>query len=112
MRLPQVWACVSSNRKTRKQRRRSPPSLRPSFPASKRYRRDNQWQSQQNRSGLSDIATPDPMQFIAGAENRQKDDTETKRSPVQKRRKEPVIIRFDEKTISQIDHAAAKRGLS
>jgi hypothetical protein len=60
----------------------------------------------------SDVATLDPMQFIEGAENRQKDDAVATSAPVQRRRKEPVIIRFDEQTLSQIDQAAAKRGLS
>jgi hypothetical protein len=64
------------------------------------------------KRAASDAPTPDPMQFIEGAENWQKDDPAVTRAPMQKRRKEPVIIRFDEKTLSQIDQAAAKRGLS
>ncbi len=42
----------------------------------------------------------DPMAFITGAEK------------PEKRRKEPVIIRFDESTLKRVDRAAARRGLS
>ena len=42
----------------------------------------------------------DPMTFITGAER------------PEKRRKEPVIIRFDEPTLKRVDQAAARRGLS
>jgi hypothetical protein len=40
------------------------------------------------------------MAFITGAER------------PEKRRKEPVIIRFDELTLKRVDQAAARRGLS
>jgi hypothetical protein len=42
----------------------------------------------------------DPMAFITGGEK------------PEKRRKEPVIIRFDEITLKRVDQAAARRGLS
>lgn len=42
----------------------------------------------------------DPMAFITGSEK------------PEKRRKEPVIIRFDATTLKRVDQAAAKRGLS
>ena len=32
--------------------------------------------------------------------------------PAKRKRKEPVLIRFDEHTLEQVDRAAAKRGLS
>ena len=57
---------------------------------------------------LSDTAKPDPMDFIQGAE-RQIDEIAQK---LPKRRKEPVIIRFDDEILSRLDQAAAKRGLS
>jgi hypothetical protein len=49
---------------------------------------------------LSDISKPDPMAFIEGA------------GQARRKRKEPVIIRFDDDTLKRVDQAAAKRGLS
>jgi Ribbon-helix-helix protein, copG family len=57
-------------------------------------------------------AKPDPLEFIAGAEKREQASVPQEPTKPQKRRKEPVIIRFDEKTLHQIDQAAEKRGLS
>jgi hypothetical protein len=58
-------------------------------------------------------ALPDPMAFIVGADHHQ---TELQRAPEARegrgKRKEPVIIRFDEDTLRRVDMAAAKRGLS
>ena len=59
-----------------------------------------------NRS-LADVGKPDPMAFIQGAEHSQ-----TEPEPAKRKRKEPVLIRFDEHTLEQVDRAAAKRGLS
>jgi hypothetical protein len=53
----------------------------------------------------SDIGTPDPMAFIEGAGRPQPEQA-------RRRRKEPVIIRFDDDTLKQVDQAANKRGLS
>ncbi len=62
---------------------------------------------------LPEVATPDPMAFIQGAGGREVDPVaEPDHEPVRRRRKEPVIIRFDEKTLEQVDRAAARRGLS
>ena len=60
--------------------------------------------------GLTEIAAPDPMAFIQGADHREPSplQSEKTRPP----RKEPVIIRFDDETLKQIDQAARKRGLS
>ena len=58
---------------------------------------------------LSDAGKPDPMAFIQGAERSQ---TEPGPESVKRKRKEPVIIRFDEHTLEQVDRAAIKRGLS
>ena len=55
---------------------------------------------------------PDPLEFIAGAEREQLASSQPESSKPPKRRKEPVIIRFDEKTLRQTDQAAEKRGLS
>jgi hypothetical protein len=52
----------------------------------------------------SDVAKPDPMTFIEGAE------PQPEQAP--RKRKEPVIIRFDDDTLRRVDQAAAKRGLS
>ena len=53
------------------------------------------------------------MVFIQGAEHSQADPTAyTEPKPSERKRKEPVIIRFDEQTLEQVDRAAAKRGLS
>jgi hypothetical protein len=57
---------------------------------------------------LADVGTPNPMVFIQGAERAQTADPE----PTKRKRKEPVLIRFDEHTLDQVDRAAAKRGLS
>jgi Ribbon-helix-helix protein, copG family len=53
----------------------------------------------------SDIGTPDPMVFIEGAGRPQPEQARRKR-------KEPVIIRFDDDTLKRVDQAATKRGLS
>lgn len=62
---------------------------------------------------LTDIARPDPMEFIQGAGHHQ---TGLPASPINqgegRRRKEAVIIRFDGETLQKVDKAAAKRGLS
>ena len=55
---------------------------------------------------------PDPLDFIAGAEKGEQAPVTHEPAKPPKRRKEPVIIRFDEKTLHQIDQAAEKRGLS
>jgi Ribbon-helix-helix protein, copG family len=62
------------------------------------------------KRGLAEIAQPDPMAFIQGAEHSEPAplDARQTRPP----RKEPVIIRFDDATLKQIDQAARKRGLS
>jgi Ribbon-helix-helix protein, copG family len=63
------------------------------------------------KRGLAEITQPDPMAFIQGAEHREEPsplESEKTRPP----RKEPVIIRFDDETLKQIDQAARKRGLS
>jgi hypothetical protein len=57
-------------------------------------------------------AKPDPLEFIAGAEKGEQAPVTQEPAKPPKRRKEPVIIRFDEKTLHQIDQAAEKRGLS
>jgi predicted DNA binding CopG/RHH family protein len=53
------------------------------------------------KRNLTAVAKSDPMAFILEptAEPRRK-------------RKEPVIIRFDEATLERVDRAAARRGLS
>jgi predicted DNA binding CopG/RHH family protein len=56
-----------------------------------------------------DVGKPDPMVFIQGAEHSQ---TKSDPEPAKRKRKEPVLIRFDEHTLEQVDRAAAKRGLS
>ena len=61
-----------------------------------------------------DIGQPDPMDFIERAAEQQipalsaAELSETSK----RRRKEPVIIRFDDYVLSKLDKAAAKRGLS
>ncbi len=50
---------------------------------------------------------PDPMAFIQAADHPQAEPDAAKR-----KRKEPVIIRFDDDTLKRVDRAAAKRGLS
>jgi hypothetical protein len=65
-----------------------------------------------NRS-LTDVVRPDPMVFIQGAEHSQREPiAHADSKPVERKRKEPVIIRFDGQTLEQVDRAAAKRGLS
>jgi hypothetical protein len=60
-----------------------------------------------------EAAKPDPLAFIQGADHGQAQSNENAVPEPQKRkRKEPVIIRFDENTLELIDRAAAKRGLS
>ena len=61
-----------------------------------------------------DTAKPDPMEFIHGA-GREESDQAIQDDPhpsKRRRRKEPVIIRFDDEILSRLDRAAAKRGLS
>jgi Ribbon-helix-helix protein, copG family len=53
----------------------------------------------------SDSAIPDPMAFIEGA-------GQPEAGEPRRKRKEPVIIRFDDDTLKRVDQAAAKRGLS
>jgi hypothetical protein len=58
-------------------------------------------------------ATPDPMEFIQGVGRETGDQaTADDRQPSKRRRKEPVIIRFDDEILSRLDRGAAKRGLS
>ena len=62
---------------------------------------------------LAEVVKPDPMVFIQGAEHRQVEAVvEPEPEPVRRKRKEPVIIRFDNDTLERVDRAAAKRGLS
>ena len=62
---------------------------------------------------LADAAKPDPMAFIQRAEHSHTNPAaEPDPEPAKRKRKEPVIIRFDEQTLEQVDRAAAKRGLS
>lgn len=61
------------------------------------------------KQGLTDTDKPDPMAFIQGAE-RTSAASQDHAEP--NKRKEPVIIRFDETTLKRVDQAAAKRGLS
>ena len=61
--------------------------------------------AQKPKRSLVDTASSDPMDFIHGADHSQAE-------PVRRKRKEPVIIRFDDDTLEQVDRAAAKRGLS
>jgi hypothetical protein len=58
---------------------------------------------------LTDVGKPDPMAFIQGVEHSQ---TKPDPGPAKRKRKEPVLIRFDAHTLEQVDRAAAKRGLS
>ena len=65
------------------------------------------------RSASDTASSPDPMAFIQGAEHQQAGPaTHTESQAGKARRKEPVIIRFDEETLKRVDKAAAKRGLS
>ena len=57
--------------------------------------------------------TADPMAFIQGAAHHQTDQISSPEGQGGgRKRKEPVIIRFDEETLRKVDRAAAKRGLS
>jgi hypothetical protein len=61
----------------------------------------------------TDVVISDPMAFIQGAEHGQVEPVvEREPEPARRKRKEPVIIRFDDDTLEQVDRAAAKRGLS
>ena len=62
----------------------------------------------------NDLVQPDPMEFIQRAAEQQTPGlSATEISETSKRRrKEPVIIRFDDHVLSRLDKAAAKRGLS
>jgi hypothetical protein len=55
---------------------------------------------------------PDPMEFIHGAGREASDQAapDNSQAASKRRRKEPVIIRFDDEILSQLDRAAAKRG--
>jgi hypothetical protein len=66
------------------------------------------------KRNLTAVATSDPMEFIQGSAHQQADPiVETEPEPARrKRKKEPVIIRFDEGTLERVDRAAARRGLS
>jgi hypothetical protein len=60
-----------------------------------------------------DVASPDPMAFIGGADHQQTGQNPSpKGREAGRKRKEPVVIRFDEDTLRKVDTAAAKRGLS
>ncbi len=62
---------------------------------------------------LAEVVKPDPMAFIEGAEHRQVEPVvEPEPEPARRKRKEPVIIRFDNDTLERVDRAATKRGLS
>jgi hypothetical protein len=61
----------------------------------------------------AEVAQSDPMAFIHGAEHRQVEPEDAPEpEPARRKRKEPVIIRFDEDTLQRVDRSAAKRGLS
>jgi ribbon-helix-helix CopG family protein len=65
------------------------------------------------KRNLTEVVKSDPMAFIQGAEHRQVEPVvEPEPELVRRKRKEPVIIRFDDDTLEQVDRAAAKRGLS
>jgi len=69
--------------------------------------------AQKPKRYTADIAPADPMTFIQGATHRQEETVaEGTPRPAKRKRKEPVIIRFDDETINKVDQAAAKRGLS
>jgi Ribbon-helix-helix protein, copG family len=62
---------------------------------------------------LTEVVKSGPMAFIQGAEHQQVEPiVEPEPEPARRKRKEPVIIRFDDDTLEQVDRAAAKRGLS
>lgn len=48
---------------------------------------------------LEDVGKPDPMAFIQGAEHSQ---TQLDPEPAKRKRKEPVLIRFDEHTLDRL----------
>ena len=60
---------------------------------------------------LTNVAKPNPMDFIQEAETRSEALLSSDTPSSQRRRKEPVIIRFDEETLTRLDQAAAKRRL-
>jgi hypothetical protein len=61
----------------------------------------------------TDAATPDPTAFIQGADHgHAKPEVVQEPEPGKRKRKEPVIIRFDDADLDRIDKAAHKRGLS
>jgi hypothetical protein len=69
------------------------------------------------KRNLTEVVKSDPMAFIQGAEHRQVEpvvepEPKPEPEPARHKRKEPVIIRFDDDTLEQVDRAAAKRGLS
>ena len=65
------------------------------------------------KRNLTNTEKPDPMEFIQGAELQTGDKAaEDREQPSKRRRKEPVIIRFDDEILFRLDQAAAKRGLS
>jgi uncharacterized protein (DUF1778 family) len=65
------------------------------------------------KRNLTAVVTSDPMEFIQGAAHQQADPiVETEPEPARRKRKEPVIIRFDDDTLEKVDRAAARRGLS
>jgi hypothetical protein len=64
------------------------------------------------KRNLTEVVKSDPMAFIQGAEHRQVEPVVREPEPARRKRKEPVIIRFDDDTLEQVDRAAAKRGLS
>jgi hypothetical protein len=63
---------------------------------------------------LHDFVQPDPMDFIERAAEQQTPSLSVAEfsEASKRRRKEPVIIRFDDYVLSKLDKAAAKRGLS
>ena len=69
--------------------------------------------AQKPKRAPGDVATPDPMSFITGADHQQTGQISPPKGQEEgRKRKEPVIIRFDEDTLSKVDKAASKRGLS
>jgi hypothetical protein len=58
---------------------------------------------------LTDATKSDPMAFIQEADHRQVGTVvESEHEPARRKRKEPVIIRFDDDTLEQVDRAAAR----
>jgi Ribbon-helix-helix protein, copG family len=64
------------------------------------------------KRGSTETAKPDPIEFIQGAERPEGTAAGGSAKRAKRARKEPVIIRFADETLRQIDAAAAKRGLS